>query len=426
MANVNADVMWDLVSALKNMLGSEASDGTEQALVTRVERDGTVYVRLLGADSETPVNGERLSDVEAGDVVTVSVANGLLSIIGNSTRPSTNAEHVSQVVEPVAQRADNAANRASEANDRAIDAGKVANATAQHVWADDIGLHVTEVEQTEWNDPTSERYRSGMNVLLNVLGQLFRNGLNNMLALISGTDPAIEIYDGEGNEEENVVAGFRKDEITLCGGAGRISVGPSGGIDFIGADSDGTTSAGVGTAIINNTLGAQMFAQSGDFDSFAEIQIWPAIDMLYDVPTMHVAVNSDDYDFALSDFVNAIPVTLFNNDSASASATTTLSETSANFRRLTIFFKDTDNNCSSVEVWNPNGKRVALDLTWINGASTQEMYQRVRWVTINGTSITTAQNSGDPKARVGQIKLGATASVENNDYIAITHVIGYR
>ena len=302
----------------------------------------------------------------------------------------------------------------------------VANATAQHVWTDDSGLHVTEVEQDEWNDSTNEGYHSGMNVLLNALGQLFRTGLNNLLALVSGTDPHIEIYDGEGNEEANVVAGFKKDEITLCGGAGRISVGSSGGIDFIGEDSDNATSAGVGTTIINNTIGAQMFAQSGDFDSFAEIQIWPAIDSLYDVPTMHVAVNSNDYEFVLSDFVNSIPVTLYNNEDASASAAATLSETAANFRRMTILYKDTDGTRGSVEVWSPNGKRVALSLTWINGTATQSMYQRVRWVTISGTSITTSHNSGDAKYRTGQIQLGTAGSVDNSDYISITHVIGYR
>lgn len=304
----------------------------------------------------------------------------------------------------------------------------VANATAQHVWTDDSGLHVTEVEQDEWNDSTSEGYHSGMNVLLNALGQLFRSGLNNMLAIISGTDPAIEIYDGEGNEEENVVAGFRKDEITLCGGAGRISASSSGGIDFIGTDSDGTNSAGVGVAIINNTLGAQMLAQSGDFDSFAEIQLWPAIDSLYNVPTMHVAVNSNDYEFVLSDFVNSIPVTLFDNDSASASATATLSETAANFKRLTIMYRDGDGTHGSVEVWSPNGKRVALSLTWISGNSTgdQTMYQRVRWVSISGTTISTYRVSTSERYRTGQAQIGGTGGVTNSDYIRIVHVIGYR
>jgi hypothetical protein len=130
--------------------------------------------------------------------------------------------------------------------------------------------------------------------------------------------------------------------------------------------------------------------------------------------------------FPLSSIIDAIPVTLYDNASASASASATLSESAANFKRLTIFFKDTDNNYSSVDVWSPNGKRVALDLTWINGASTQDMYQRVRWVTISGTTIGTYKGSSDSKYRTGQVKLNGSNTVTNADYIAITHVIGYR
>ena len=119
-------------------------------------------------------------------------------------------------------------------------------------------------------------------------------------------------------------------------------------------------------------------------------------------------------------------VTLYDNDSASASAATTLSESAANFKRLTIMYRDQDNTYGSVDVWNPNGKRVSLDLTWINGASTQQMYQRVRWVTISGTTISTAKDSGDSKYRTGQVRLGGSYSVTNSDYISIVHVIGYR
>jgi hypothetical protein len=148
--------------------------------------------------------------------------------------------------------------------------------------------------------------------------------------------------------------------------------------------------------------------------------------IMSDTVTLYDLYETIQESFPMSSVVNAIPVTLYDNASASASASATLSETAANFKRLTIFFKDTDNNYSSVDVWSPNGKRVALSLTWINGASTQLMYQRVRWVSINGTSISTAKLSGDTKYRTGQVQLGTTASVTNADYIAITHVIGYR
>lgn len=120
------------------------------------------------------------------------------------------------------------------------------------------------------------------------------------------------------------------------------------------------------------------------------------------------------------------PVTLYDNPDASASASATLSETAANFSRLTILYRDNDGNHASADVWQPDGKRAALAITWISGASTQEMYQRVRWVTISGTTISTYKGTSDAKYRTGQVKLGATASVTNADYISIVHVIGWR
>ena len=54
------------------------------------------------------------------------------------------------------------------------------------------------------------------------------------------------------------------------------------------------------------------------------------------------------------------------------------------------------------------------------------MYQRVRWVIISGSNISTYKGSQDTNYRTGQVKLGTTGSVTNNDYISITHVIGYR
>ena len=52
----------------------------------------------------------------------------------------------------------------------------------------------------------------------------------------------------------------------------------------------------------------------------------------------------------MSDLANAIPVTLYHNEDASASATAILSEPAANFKRLTIFYKDDNDVYGSVEV----------------------------------------------------------------------------
>lgn len=99
----------------------------------------------------------------------------------------------------------------------AQEAKEVAEATGQHFWPDTDGVHVTEVTQETWSDSTSPDYHSGANVLINALGQLFRDGLNNILAIVSGTDPGVAIYDGEGNTADNIMALFSKALIRIGG-----------------------------------------------------------------------------------------------------------------------------------------------------------------------------------------------------------------
>lgn len=60
----------------------------------------------------------------------------------------------------------------------------VATATGQYFWTGDDGVHVTEVTQEEWNDEDSPSYHSGANVIINALGQLFRDGINRLMALL--------------------------------------------------------------------------------------------------------------------------------------------------------------------------------------------------------------------------------------------------
>lgn len=105
----------------------------------------------------------------------------------------------------------------SHAESIAEQAEAVASATGQHFWSDTDGAHVTEVTQETWSDSTSPNYHSGANVLINALGQLFRDGLNNILAIVSGTDPGIAIYDGDGNAADNILALLTKSLIRLGG-----------------------------------------------------------------------------------------------------------------------------------------------------------------------------------------------------------------
>ena len=107
----------------------------------------------------------------------------------------------------------------------AEEADAVAQATGQYFWHNtgeeedpieaDIdggtGAHVTQFKREEWSNPESENYHSGPNSLWNSLGMLFRNGLNNLLAIVTGINPGLAIYDGQGNNSENIVAYYSSD-----------------------------------------------------------------------------------------------------------------------------------------------------------------------------------------------------------------------
>lgn len=78
----------------------------------------------------------------------------------------------------------------------------VAEAINQHFFADTNGIHVTEVTQEEWDES-----HTGANVLINSIGQLFRDGLNNLLTLTTENGArALTIWDGLGNAAENIRA----------------------------------------------------------------------------------------------------------------------------------------------------------------------------------------------------------------------------
>lgn len=95
----------------------------------------------------------------------------------------------------------------------------VANAVNQHFFADTNGIHVTEATQEDWDES-----HTGANVLINSIGQLFRDGLNNLLTLTTQNGArALTIWDGLGNAAGNVLATFGPNETHLgLGGDGAL------------------------------------------------------------------------------------------------------------------------------------------------------------------------------------------------------------
>lgn len=478
--------MFDLASTLFGNRGKPVAQGsTLTATGSAASEDGTAYL-VMDADV-TPAEGvgedtdQTVIDVptspsvaEGDEVIMTLVGDGPLKTPVVMANPGSGDRMQAQV--------DNAETLAQQAE-------AVATATGQHFWHDTDGAHVTEAAREDW-----ETAQTGANSLWNSLGMLFRDGLNNLLAVLTS---GIAIYDGNGNAASNILAEFMADHVRV---GGNVPVG-SGGTDVAGAavqffDQTDTHGSGIEAAMSldeapdyydmrsNVVVSSQLadaeratdtgstgnaslsleqwmgYGITGTGEQFTETHSALVADSTYDgdgqspvtsharvsatATTGNIYANGTSYVELIADalgvgtdeglityntmaqVLNAIPVTLYDNPSASASAAATLSETAANFSRLTIFYKDNDGNYSSADVWNPGGKRVALAITWISGGSTQTMYQRVRWVSISGTTISTYKGSGDAKYRTGQVRIGATDSVTNADYISIVHVIGYR
>lgn len=103
------------------------------------------------------------------------------------------------------------------------------------------------------------------------------------------------------------------------------------------------------------------------------------------------------------------------SNNTGVTGTITLSESAASFNMLEIFYHGDTDTYSSVRIWAPNGKRIALDLSYINPDN--------HWIqgvnkSISGKSITTIHAS-ETKISV------SPPGVAKKDYIKITKVLGW-
>ena len=193
---LDASVVWDFAGELVGTLTQR--NGRTLATVTRIDPDGTTWVTTDG-DGEAPAVGVA-AGVAVGDTVALEWDGSTMGIRANVSDPAPTGAVVRH-----AQRVASAAQ-------------KVAEAVNQHFFTDTHGIHVTEATQEDW-----EQSHSGPNVLINSLGQLFRDGLNNLLTLTTENGArALTIWDGLGNNAANVLAVFG--EIVRIGRAGCANV----------------------------------------------------------------------------------------------------------------------------------------------------------------------------------------------------------
>ena len=104
------------------------------------------------------------------------------------------------------------------------------------------------------------------------------------------------------------------------------------------------------------------------------------------------------------------------DNSSGTNGTVTLSETSANFSYLEIFFKNSVSGYESVKVYSPNGKKVTFTSSHHDGA----IYLFTKRMTISGTSISNNDYGQSWWSN------GGSANIAAENKITIVKVIGYR
>lgn len=117
-------------------------------------------------------------------------------------------------------------------------------------------------------------------------------------------------------------------------------------------------------------------------------------------------------------------VTLYDNDNNVFQGAITLSESAANFEKLTICFKSNDNAYCSMDVARPNGKVVALTTSFYNGPN--DFYVKNRCYKIDGKIINTWRRAANGDYQTGEVNAANSNAARMADLITITQVFGTR
>lgn len=123
------------------------------------------------------------------------------------------------------------------------------------------------------------------------------------------------------------------------------------------------------------------------------------------------------------------PTVLFDNPVQALDTAIYLSDSAANYRRLKIFYATDDNEWSSVEVYNPNGKEVSLWAAHYHHGKQgsglfSQMWMKSKTVTISGRVIETSKDSS-PDVNYNRGQWNGRSTWEDKDKIGIKRVEGY-
>lgn len=476
-----AQKLFGAKRAESNAVLTDATTGTIHGRALTDSADGSVLIEVTGdvtTPDEVDIGGEHYyadagvgievptsESVKAGDEV-------LVSVYGEGTLRSPAVTSAIGSGDRVAAKADEAWTKADSVEGIAQQALDVANATGQHFWDDTNGAHVTELPREEW-----EAQQTGPNSLWNSLGMLFRNGLKNLLAVLTS---GIAIYDGEGNDADNILAEFSASNINIGrsfadDGLTQASVGFFDGDTLLDAQhyvTGGSTYQDLylstkleGEAAgqdVRSSLGTHLetAAEAGHTYDRAETGMTAAaapqgmsaaelsVSAGYDGKTLTRLLSAKaDNVFLTSlqsqsaqgvswngtmahviDVLNkALPVTLFTGTySETVNSSVTLSESAANFSRLRIEWEAGDGYRGSTELSNPNGAKFMCS-GMVSGSGTNPT-TFVTWkiYEVSGTKILNWKRSN--AFQRGQINIynSGNPTTNRNELIGITRVLGWR
>lgn len=123
------------------------------------------------------------------------------------------------------------------------------------------------------------------------------------------------------------------------------------------------------------------------------------------------------------------PTVLFDNAAQALDTAIHLSDSAANYKRLKIFYATDDNEWSSVEVCDPDGKEVSMWAAHYNHGKQgsglfSQMWMKSKTVSINGNVIYTALDTS-PDTNYNRGQWNGRSTWEDRDKIGIKRVEGY-
>ena len=111
---------------------------------------------------------------------------------------------------------------------------------------------------------------------------------------------------------------------------------------------------------------------------------------------------------------------LFDSDSQAFGVPVTLSESSANFSDLRVYFRTDDGAYSSLDVHDPDGKIITCTTNWKNGSN--QMFVKSTSLKISGTTMSTYNDTVGWCTGVW----GSSMAVTTGDYIKVVRVVGWK